>query len=239
MPWPQRIGYDAPMRWLGLATDFDGTIAAEGDVAASTDAALARLRASGRRLVMVTGRELPSLRDTYAQLAIFDLVVAENGGLLYRPADDSSTVIGPRPAPALVEALLARGVPISTGAVIVATWAPHHDTVCEIIAELRLDVRVVLNKGAVMILPNGVDKATGLARAAEALSLPLSSFVGIGDAENDLPLFEACGLGVAVANALDEVKAKADLVMRGERGAGVEELIDRLLADPELTAPGP
>jgi len=218
------------MRWLGLATDFDGTLAAEGSVAPSTAAALARLRASGRRLVMVTGRELPSLRATYPQLDSFDLVVAENGGLLYGPADGSSTVVGPSPSPALIEALQARGVPISTGAVIVATWSPHHDTVCEIIAQLRLDVRVVLNKGAVMILPNGVDKATGLARAAAALSLPLSSFVGIGDAENDLSLFKACGLGVAVANALDEVKAQADLVMRGARGEGVEELIERLLA---------
>lgn len=180
------------MRWLALATDFDGTLAAEGIVAPSTDAALARLRASGRRLVMVTGRELPSLRAAYPRLASFDLVVAENGGLLYRPADDSSTIIGPSPSPALIEALLARGVPISTGAVVVATWSPHHDTVCEIIERLRLDVRVVLNKGAVMILPNGVDKATGLARAA--------------------------------------------LVMSGERGAGVEELIERLLDGTELTA---
>jgi HAD superfamily hydrolase (TIGR01484 family) len=220
------------MQWRGLATDFDGTLAGDGVVAPSTDAALARWRASGRVAVMVTGRELPSLRATYEHLDAFDLVVAENGGLLYRPADDTRRVIAHAPRAELVAALQARGVPLSLGEVVVATWAPHLDTVTEVLAQLGLtrDVAVILNKGAVMLLPAGVDKASGLVHAAEELGVPLSAFVGVGDAENDVPLFRACGLGVAVGNALDDVKACAGLVTTGARGAGVEELIDRLLA---------
>jgi hypothetical protein len=224
------------MNWLGLATDFDGTIADEGVVAPSTDAALRRLRDSGRRLVMVTGRELPSLHATYPDLGLFDRVVAENGGLLFRPADGSCTVLGPDPSAPLITELRARGVPISLGAVIVATWAPHHATVCEVITQLGVDAEVILNKGAVMVLPRGVDKATGLARAAEELEVPLASFVGVGDAENDVCLFRTCGLGVAVANALPAVKECADLVVRGERGDGVEELVERLVVGPEPAA---
>jgi len=224
------------MHWLGLATDFDGTLANEGVVTPGTDAALRRLRDSGRQIVMVTGRELPSLHATYPELGLFDRVVAENGGLLFRPADGSCTVLGPDPSPALVDALRARGVPISLGAVIVATWAPHHATVCDVIAQLGVDAEVILNKGAVMVLPRGIDKATGFARAAEELALPLASFVGVGDAENDVCLFRTCGLGVAVANALPAVKACAELVMRGERGMGVEELIERLVVGPEPSA---
>jgi len=121
----------------------------------------------------------------------------------------------------------------------VATWAEHHATVCEVIAQLGVDAEVILNKGAVMILRKEIDKATGLACAAEELKLPLAAFVGAGDAENDLPLFRARCLGVAVANALPALKDCADLVTRGERGErgeGVEELVDVLVVGPEPTA---
>jgi hypothetical protein len=75
------------------------------------------------------------------------------------------------------------------------------------------------------------DKGSGVARAAVELSLALSNLVGIGDAENDHTLLRACGLGVAVANALDSLKDQADLVTHGERGEGVAQLIDRMIVD--------
>jgi hydroxymethylpyrimidine pyrophosphatase-like HAD family hydrolase len=218
------------MRYLGLAVDFDGTLATDGRVDDATVAALLRLRASGRRLVMETGRELPDLHATFARVDLFDRVVAENGGLLYRPSSGATTALGPAPAPAFVAALRARGVVASVGAVIVATGQPHRDAVCAVIRELRLDLDVIVNKGALMILPAGVNKGSGVARAAADLSLELGALVGVGDAENDAALLRACGVGVAVANALPSLKAHADVVMRGARGAGVAEVIDRLLA---------
>jgi hydroxymethylpyrimidine pyrophosphatase-like HAD family hydrolase len=81
-----------------------------------------------------------------------------------------------------------------------------------------------------MALPAGVDKATGAAAALDVLGIPPSLAVAIGDAENDVPLLQLCGLGVAVANALPEVQAYAHLVSDGAHGAGVIELIDALLA---------
>jgi len=50
------------MEWLALATDYDGTLAHAGAVDDLTTAALDRFRDSDRRLVMVTGRELPDLQ---------------------------------------------------------------------------------------------------------------------------------------------------------------------------------
>jgi HAD superfamily hydrolase (TIGR01484 family) len=70
---------------IALATDYDSTIATNSKVEASTIAALERLKASGRTLVLVTGRELPDLQAVFPQLEIFDRVVAENGAVLYRP----------------------------------------------------------------------------------------------------------------------------------------------------------
>ncbi len=80
-----------------------------------------------------------------------------------------------------------------------------------------------------MVLPSGVNKATGLAAALKELGLSPHNVVGIGDAENDHAFMRACGLSVAVANALPAVKDTADLVTKGERGDGVKELVKKLI----------
>ncbi|HEX4148395.1 MAG TPA: HAD family hydrolase [Pirellulales bacterium] len=220
------------MRYLALATDYDGTLATHGAVGPETLAALDRLRASGRKLIMVTGRELKELRQVFPPLERFDSVVAENGALLFQPASGEEKVLATRPPEKFVKALLARGVtPISIGRVIVATWEPHEVAALQVIHDLGLEYQVIFNKGAVMILPSGVNKATGLAAALQELKLPADSVVGVGDAENDQAFLKACGCGVAVANALDALKEQADWVTTATHGAGVAELIDRLVAN--------
>ena len=219
------------MRYLGVVLDFDGTLADDGVVSDATVIALQRLRASGRSLIMATGRELPDLHATFARVDLFDLIVAENGGLTYRPANKTSTPLAAAPPGPFVAALRARGVRLSVGAVIVATWEEYRAEVNAVIAALDLNVDVILNKGALMMLPPGVNKGTGIVQAAAELSLPLRALVGVGDAQNDYSLLRACGVGVAVANAVSSLKQQADVVTAGARGAGVIEIIDRLLAD--------
>jgi hypothetical protein len=220
------------MRFLALAADYDGTLAHHGRVEESTLAALQRVRASGRHLLLVTGRELPSLFRTFAHTALFDLVVAENGGLLYEPATGRERALGESPPASLVNALRVAGVdPLSVGRVVVATIEPHQVVALETIHRLGLGHKVVFNKGAVMLLPAGVDKASGLAVALGELGIGPERAVGIGDAENDHALFRLCGFGAAVANALPALKERAHYVTRGERGAGVAELADLLVVD--------
>jgi hydroxymethylpyrimidine pyrophosphatase-like HAD family hydrolase len=86
-----------------------------------------------------------------------------------------------------------------------------------------------------MVLPTGINKASGLTRALERMGLSPENAVGIGDAENDHAFLRLCACGVAVANALPSLKEAADLVTRADHGAGVEELIDELLRD-DLTS---
>ncbi|HEX4128877.1 MAG TPA: HAD family hydrolase [Pirellulales bacterium] len=219
------------MRYVALATDYDGTIAHDGVVDAATVDALRRVRETGRRLLLVTGRERDDLFATFDHTALFDLVVAENGALLYRPADNSSQVLAPEPPQALIERLRTAGVPISVGRSIVATIEPHEHAVLAAIRDLGLEWHVIFNKGSVMALPAGVTKATGLTAALKELGLAAQNVVGVGDAENDHAFLRLCGLSVAVANALESVKDEVDLVTVGARGAGVTELIDRLLAN--------
>jgi HAD superfamily hydrolase (TIGR01484 family) len=216
-------------RFRALACDYDGTLASEGRVDAETCAALDRLRATGRRLILVTGRQLEDLDRVFRRLALFDRVVAENGALLYAPSTGEIELFGEPPPDGFIAALRARGVhPISIGRVIVATDEPAEPAVREVIRELGVARQVILNKGAVMVLPSGIDKASGVERALGALSLSLHDAVAIGDAENDLAMLEACGCGVAVANAHPALRARADLVTRGANGAGVAELIEKL-----------
>jgi hypothetical protein len=128
--------------------------------------------------------------------------------------------------------LRARGAdPVSVGRVIVATWEPHETTALQVIRELGLELQVIFNKGAVMVLPAGVTKASGLLAALDELDLSPHNVVAVGDGENDHALLTTCECAVAVANAVDALKERADLVTLEDHGAGVAELIDQLLED--------
>ena len=55
-------------------------------------------------------------------------------------------------------------------------------------------------------------KATGIQKILEYYGASVEDSVGIGDSENDIPMIEFCGLGIAMGNAMEEVKKKADWV---------------------------
>lgn len=220
------------MYFLALATDYDGTLAHGGVVAEETLAALRRFKETGRRLILVTGRELDDLRRVFRDVALFDRVVAENGALLFDPATETRRALADPPPELFVERLKARRIePLSIGEVIVATWEPEEKVVLDVIRELGLELQIIFNKGAVMVLPPGVNKATGLAAALDELGLSSHNVVGVGDAENDHAFMSACGASAAVANALPSLKADADFVLEASHGAGVAELVERMIAD--------
>ena len=218
------------MRYLVVACDYDGTLAHDGRVSHTTVEALARLKATGRRLILVTGRELDDLRRVFDRLDLFDRVVAENGAVLYAPASGEMRPLVPPPPPEFVQLLRRKGVsPLSVGHAIVATWVPHETSVLEAIRDLGLEYQVVFNKGAVMALPTGVNKGTGLSAALEDLGLSPHNCVSVGDAENDHAFLTVSECAVAVANALPALKQTADWVTDGAGADGVGELIARLV----------
>jgi HAD superfamily hydrolase (TIGR01484 family) len=228
------------MRYHVLAADYDGTLAHHGRIEDATWAALRRLTESGRKLVMVTGRELDDLLALLPEPALFSRIVAENGALLYQPATKEVRLLADPPPPRFAQELRSRGVDhLSVGRVIVASWEPHQDTIFHVIRDLGLELQVIFNKGAVMVLPSGVNKATGLAAALVELGLSPHNAVGVGDAENDHALLVACECGVAVCNALPALKDKADWVTTAPHGEGIAELVDRLVSNDlrDLTPP--
>ena len=218
------------MRYHALACDYDGTLARNGSVEESTLTALQRLLKSGRKLILVTGRELEDLIRIFPRLDLFDRVVAENGALLYRPQSREEKILAKQPPTEFVNALRQRGVrPLSIGRVIIATTEPCETATLQTIRDLGLELQVIFNKGAVMVLPSNVNKATGLCAALSELNLSHHNVVGVGDAENDHAFLDLCECSVAVGNALPAIKEHVDLVTKSDHGAGVVELIESIV----------
>jgi hydroxymethylpyrimidine pyrophosphatase-like HAD family hydrolase len=219
------------MRYNVLACDYDETLARRGQVAEETIKALERLSRAGIKLLLVTGRELDDLLAVFPHPGLFDLVVAENGGLLYDPHQRTVDALADPPPADLVERLRREGVaPLGEGRVLVATREPHDVQVLCAIRDLGLELQVIYNKGAVMVLPPGVNKASGLAAALERLALSPRGVVAVGDGENDHAFLTAAECGAAVANALPALRDACDLRLAGEAGEGVVELAEMLLA---------
>ena len=231
--------WSADVTYAAVATDYDGTLAHDGKVDEATVGAVLRAREAGVVMVLVTGRELADLFNTFPYSTLFERIVAENGAVLYNPATQSVRTLASPPPPALLERLARQEVPVSVGHTIIATVEPHEHALLAAIRDLGLEWHIIFNKGSVMALPVEVTKATGFAAALADLGLAAEQVIGIGDAENDQAFLRVCGLSVAVANALPIVKAGAHLVTRSPRGAGVTEVIDRLLAgDLEMPTDG-
>ncbi|MCG3200447.1 MAG: HMP-PP phosphatase [Gammaproteobacteria bacterium] len=220
------------MRYLALVADYDGTLASQDRVPDEALRAIARLRTSGRRAIMVTGRRLHDLLAAFTHAHLFDLIVAENGGVVYDPASREQTSLANPPSRRFLQELRARGVnPLEVGQVIVATLEPHRTAVQDVVWDLGLEAQVIGNREAVMVLPAGVNKASGLGYALRKLGLSRHEVVGVGDAENDHSFLARCECAVAVANAVPAIKENATFVTAAENGSGVVELIDELIAD--------
>jgi hydroxymethylpyrimidine pyrophosphatase-like HAD family hydrolase len=225
------------MRYTAIALDYDGTIAHDGVVPPHVIDGLTRLKASGRKLLLVTGRELEELLGIFPEIGIFDRVVAENGALMYRPHDQSRKELGDPPPADFIACLRATGMPLSVGHTIVATVRPHETAVLEAIANLGLEQQVIFNKGAVMVLPPGCNKASGLRHALAEIGLSPRNVVAAGDGENDHALLDLAEYSVATANAIPTLKESADYVTTATHGDGVLEVVAAMIESDLVTLP--
>ena len=220
------------MRYYALAADYDGTLAENGHVENRVIGALERLRSSGRRSIMITGRRLEELQNVFPRLDLFDGVVVENGAVLYWPETREVEILGAPPPPEFLAALQKRGVsPLATGLVIVATVHPNEHAIIDTIRELALELHVVFNGLNVMVLPPRVNKASGLAVALRKLGLSPHEVVAIGNAANDHSFLELSECSVAVGDAEASIRSAASFTTKAGNGDGVVELIDELIAN--------
>ena len=213
-----------------MACDYDGTIAEDGRVSEPTARALERVRESGRKLVLVTGRTLRDLREVCPESErMFDAIVAENGAVLYRPGAREVKALGEPPEPALLQALRQRGVGFATGTSSIHASSSAAEEALAAIRETGLERTLVFNRGSLMLLSGGVTKGSGLEAALAAMGLSPHNAVGIGDAENDHAFLALCEFAVAVADAVPALRERADFVTRSPGARGVVEFIEEQL----------
>jgi hypothetical protein len=208
-----------------IALDYDGTLTSQERPSEEVLAVLREVRVAGARLLLVTGRVLSELRRVFPAVdQYFDAIVAENGAVAWSESG-GLRLLDPPVSRELEAALLARNVPVTRGEVLLAMDALYDSVALEEITRLGLDCQLVRNRGALMILPAGVSKGTGLSEALGELEISRHNTVGFGDAENDHALLEACEIGVAVANAIPALKRHADVVLSEPNGVGITRFL--------------
>jgi len=196
-----------------LAYDYEGTIACDGRLHEPMVAVLEAARMAGFAQVLVTGHPFVDLlRVCPNALALFDRVVCENGAVMARAGLSPMPLTDPVDQ-ALDEALLRRGIETARGQVMLTLAACDEEVVREIVAELRLDVRLTRNREALLVLPAAISKAAGLSHALASLGVTCGETIAFGDAQNDLEMLSVCALGVAVGDAVSELKMEADVVL--------------------------
>jgi hydroxymethylpyrimidine pyrophosphatase-like HAD family hydrolase len=220
------------MRYVALAAGFDGTLARDGRCDERCIESLRALAATGRKLILVTGRELRELLEIFPEARLFDYVVAENGAVMHRPSTRESEILAQAPPEILLQELRRRHVtPLTVGSSIVRTVQANEAEVSAALRKLQLDFQLVTNPGALMMLPAGVNKASGVWAALRELGVSRHNLVAIGDGENDLALFEFAEHAVAVQNADPLVQRVANRVTQGAYCEGFLELARDLVAN--------
>jgi len=212
-----------------IACDLNGTTEVEGRLAPEIATALQAVRARGLVTLLVTGRVYEDVEKLCADLSLFDAVITENGAVVWLAHNGQSLRLATAPPDEFLGELRARGVPFHKGAIVVGTSDQRTSDVIALIHRFAPDSQLVFNRGAVMILPSGVNKALGVRRALEELDRSEHNLVAFGDAENDLPLFAMAERSVAAGGASAAIAERADEGLSQPGAASVAAYIHRLL----------
>jgi hydroxymethylpyrimidine pyrophosphatase-like HAD family hydrolase len=224
------------MKLAAVAIDYDGTIACNGVFDPDVRDAIAQLRLHGLAVILVTGRRLDELKGVTGNVGCFSAIVAENGAVLYFPESGRHAVIGHAPSPRLIDTLRRRGIDIDVGECVIETDASRATAVLDVIRALEQPQILAFNRGRLMVLPPGTAKSAGLARVLSTLRLSIHNTIGIGDAENDHDLLDACEVGVAVQWGSPALRSVADEVIAGTGPADVAPYLRSLLQQMRLSS---
>lgn len=206
-----------------LAVDFDRTLTDESLrlVPRALDA-LARARKHGARIVVVSGRDAAFLAREVGSHA--DAIVAENGCFLIHGARPARRL---GPTIDIPAALASLAIPWERGLAHASAALEHEQELRDALTRAGIDADLVRNRDRVMALPRGVDKALGTLAALETLGISPQRAAAAGDGENDVAMLRAVGYGIAVANAVPELKAIARHVCARAGGDGLADWIER------------
>ena len=219
-----------PTKIQTIVCDFDRTLTDEALIpSAEAFEAIRKARGLGLRFIVVSGRQIDFLLSVEEISEIASALVGENGAIAYELSTRKKSSPFVKEATVIKQAFQRSGLRFQQFDVMTSLSRRYENEVKTLIAKNKLEAEVHFNVDSIMVLPTGVSKASGLVLALDLMGAPKTGILCFGDGENDLPLFEKADISVAVANALIEVKAKADIVTSLSGGRGVAEQINKML----------
>ncbi len=211
-------------QFRSVVIDYDGTLTTTGRLDEAVADALDHVRDSGVAVVLATGRIADELLAAEPSIIEHvDLIVAENGAVLWNA--DGLTDQAPPVTPELAERLRRRGLEVRSGRVLVAAHGHDEVTIVEELRALGEEYQLIRNRTELMVLPSGVSKGSGARIALAELGLSVHNAIGIGDAENDHSLLDACEIGVAVSDSVPSLRRRADIVLEEPGAASLIEFL--------------
>ncbi len=204
-----------------VAIDYDRTLTDESFVVQQHVRSYLKMAREKIKIIIASGREF-GFFESSGLLDLGDALVLENGAVLV--LGETKNVVENKYSNEVKRLLSERGIPFTSGDAVISFKRIYATKVIGVLQ--NLDVAIEFNRDSVMILPKGVNKGSGVARAKDLLRADYLAC--IGDAENDLSIFRVSNYRGAVANALDELKKEADYVCEKPYGEGVVEFIEFL-----------
>jgi hydroxymethylpyrimidine pyrophosphatase-like HAD family hydrolase len=220
-----------------IALDYDGTTARHDQLDPAVREAIADARTRGITVLIVTGRSLDELRRVAGDLHFVDVVVAENGAILHFPGNDYTTLLAAPVPSVLVDELRRRGVAATPGLCLIDCATSDALQILDVIRQRELPLVLAFNRSRVMVLPQGVTKATGLQAALDMLRLSPHNAVAVGDAENDHAMLQLVEVGGAVEWGSPVLQAAADLTISGTGPPAVAEFVRAIAASGRMPFP--
>ncbi len=221
------------MKLSVIALDYDGTIASNGRADPDALASIVEAKSRGVVVILVTGRILSDLERVLPEKGLFDAIVAENGAVLAFPSG-RTRALARGPSQALLDELCRLEVVCDFGDCIIEASAASAPEILASIRKLELPLTILFNRNRVMVLPQGISKATGLRESLKTLRLSVHNCIGIGDAENDHAMLDACEIGAAAAWGSKKLHEIADYVVPGTGPAAVGRYIREVSANTKL-----
>ncbi len=215
-----------------LASDLDGTLAIDGVIAPATWDLLRQVKNSGLTLILATGRIIDSFINTGPFAELFEVIVAEDGAVIYFPKKNVVKLPFGRLSSIIIQRLEELQIPLERGMSIVATRRPHDEAILKVMQDINVGITIEYNCGAVMLLPPGATKGTGISYALQDLGYSHHNLMACGDAENDASMLELAELSVTVPNGIPKIKALADIVLLqdpADTGTGINALLKQIL----------
>lgn len=112
--------------------------------------------------------------------------------------------------------------------------AYHADVMAQVSAQAKKDLKDSYWLGLTTpkwleLMPLGITKGSGLQALTELLHIPMANVMAFGDGENDIEMLQAAGIGIAMENAMEEVKAAADDITADNNNDGITAALRKYL----------